>query len=110
MPTIPWERVRDVVDAVLDLPPEARTPYLDRACAEPAVRRYVESLIQSYEQAGSFLDEAAAARRAEMLTEPAAEAWQGRRLGAYQVIEAIGEGGMGEVYRAVRADDQYQMQ
>jgi len=110
MPTIPWEQVRDVVDAVLDLAPEARAPYLDQACAEPTVRRYVESLIHSYEQAGSFLDEAAAAVHAEMLTEPAAEAWKGRRLGAYQVIELIGEGGMGEVYRAVRADDQYQMQ
>jgi hypothetical protein len=45
MPTIPWERVRDVVDAVLDLPPESRAPYLDQVCAEPTVRRYVESLI-----------------------------------------------------------------
>jgi eukaryotic-like serine/threonine-protein kinase len=110
MPTIPWEQVRDVVDAVLDLPPEARAPYLDQACAEPTVRRYVESLIFSYEQAGRFLDEGAAAIQAEMLTETDAEDWKGRRLGAYQVIESIGEGGMGEVYRAVRADDQYQMQ
>jgi eukaryotic-like serine/threonine-protein kinase len=110
MPTIPWERVRDVVDAVLDLPPEARTPYLDQACAEPEVRRYVESLIYSYEQAGGFLDDAAAAKHVEALGETLTEVWQGRRLGAYQVLELIGEGGMGEVYRAVRADDQYQKQ
>jgi serine/threonine protein kinase len=110
MPTIPWEQVRDVVDAVLDLPPEARAPYLDQACAEPTVRRYVESLIHSFDQAGSFLYEAAAASDAEFLMEPPAGAWKGRRLGAYQVIETIGEGGMGEVYRAVRADDEYQMQ
>jgi non-specific serine/threonine protein kinase/serine/threonine-protein kinase len=98
------------VDAVLDLPPEARAPYLDQACAEPEVRRYVESLIYSYDQAGNFLDEPASAKNADPLSEPAAEAWNGRRLGAYQIIELIGEGGMGEVYRAVRADDQYQMQ
>src|SRR5579859_8058523 len=110
MPTIPWEQVRDVVDAVLDLPPEARAPYLDQACTDPTVRRYVESLIYSCERAGNFLDDPAAAMHEEILTEPAAGAWKGRRLGAYQVIEPIGEGGMGEVYRAVRADDQYQMQ
>ena len=110
MPTIPWEQVRDVVDAVLGVPPEARASYLDHACAEPSVRRYVESLIHSYEQAGSFLTEPAAAQHAQVLTTAEAGAWKGRRLGAYQVIEQIGEGGMGEVYRAVRADDQYQKQ
>lgn len=30
-----------------------------------------------------------------------------RRLGAYQIVDLIGAGGMGEVYRAFRADDQY---
>jgi non-specific serine/threonine protein kinase/serine/threonine-protein kinase len=110
MPTIPWDQVRDVVDAVLDLPPDARASYLDQACAEPVVRRYVESLIQSYEQAGSFLNETVPAWHSQVLTATEAGAWKGRRLGAYQVIEQVGEGGMGEVYRAVRADDQYQKQ
>ncbi len=109
MPTIPWEQVKDVVDAVLDLAPEARAHYLDEACVEPVVRRYVESLVYSYQQAGSFLD-VAAIMPVDTLVESAPEPWTGRRLGAYKLIEIIGEGGMGEVYRAVRADDQYQMQ
>ena len=99
-----------MVDAALSVPPEARASYLDQACAEPSVRRYVESLIHSYEQAGSFLTDPASALHAQVLTEPEVGAWKGRRLGAYQVIEQVGEGGMGEVYRAVRADDQYQKQ
>ena len=32
----------------------------------------------------------------------------GQRVGPYQIVAAIGQGGMGEVYRAIRVDDQYQ--
>jgi eukaryotic-like serine/threonine-protein kinase len=110
VPTIPWDQVREVVDAVLDLPPDQRSPYLDKACQQPAVRRYVESLVLSYQQAGEFLDEPALAGHAEVLAEGEADSWKGRRVGPYQVIEEIGEGGMGSVYRAMRVDDQYQKQ
>jgi serine/threonine protein kinase len=34
----------------------------------------------------------------------------GKRISQYRVVEQLGRGGMGEVYRAVRADDQYQKQ
>ena len=40
------------------------------------------------------------AAAAQTVSEPAASVLTGRRLGAYQVHERIGVGGMGEVYRA----------
>ena len=39
---------------------------------------------------------------------PLQSSFVGRRLGAWKLIEVIGAGGMGEVYKAVRADDEYQ--
>jgi len=110
--TIPWEQVREVVDAVLDLPAEQRSPYLDQACPQSSVRRYVESLVLSYEQAGEFLGEPAIADHATAFAEGGKEgdSWKGRRVGPYEVSEEIGEGGMGAVYRAKRVDDQYEKQ
>ncbi len=35
------------------------------------------------------------------------EPWRGKHVGAYEVAGRIGAGGMGDVYRAVRADQQY---
>lgn len=108
MPTIPWDQVKDVMDAVLELPPEARAAYLEKACPELAVRRYVESLILSYEQANEFLEAPAVATYSA--AEAGSDSWVGRRVGPYQIEEEIGHGGMGSVYRALRADDQYRKQ
>lgn len=110
MPTIPWDQVREVVDAVLDLPPEQRSPFLDQACPQPGVRRYVDSLILSYDQAGEFLGEPALVSHADTIAQSKADSWKGRRVGPYQVTEEIGVGGMGSVYRAMRVDDQYRKQ
>jgi len=69
MPTIPWEQVRDIVDAVLDRPAAERAVFLDAACSESSVRRYVESLVLSYEQAGEILEVPAMARYARTVAE-----------------------------------------
>ena len=100
-----WQRLRDVVDAASRLPPEARGAYLDGACAaDPTLRLEVESVLRADDRASSFLHGAVGA---------AAQAWAdgpssvGRRLGAYEVTRELGRGGMGAVYLAVRADDEY---
>src|SRR5947208_2150684 len=90
-----WPRVRDVFEAALALPLDARRDYVARACdGNESLREEVVCLLDSHERAGSFLD------HAEGLRPPGVDLAVGSRLGAYEIVERIGAGGMGEVYRA----------
>jgi non-specific serine/threonine protein kinase/serine/threonine-protein kinase len=101
-----WQRVKQLLEEAIALDPSARSSFLNRACEGDAeLRREVESLLSSHEQAGTgFLKDPAINLKAAV---PAANTHRGRRIGVYQIVEEIGHGGMGEVYRAVRADGQY---
>jgi len=101
-----WQQVRDILDGAIALPRTERAAYLDKHCTDDLdLRREVESLIQSHDEAGSvFLNTPAA----DLEGLPAMPTRIGRRIGVYQIVCEIGHGGMGEVYRAVRADGQYE--
>jgi serine/threonine protein kinase/tetratricopeptide (TPR) repeat protein len=98
----PWEKVRDLLDSSLELPQPQRSKYLDEHCPDPQVRRSVEALIESYEECATFLEKPAISNFSEH--DPS---WSGRWLGPYKLLDEIGAGGMGRVYRAVRADNEY---
>ena len=96
-----WKRIKELLDVSLGLAPGERAEYLTRVCeADTELRPEVESLIEAHEAAGDLFETPA-------LQEPA-DPMLGVRLGAYQVMECIGSGGMGAVYRAVRADEAFQ--
>jgi tetratricopeptide (TPR) repeat protein len=100
-----WDRIQDLFLQALDLVPEERTRFLDRACAnEPELRPEVESLL-AHDGAGEEQIADALEHTVQSLFE--AEDLTGTRLGAWRVIKEIGRGGMGTVYLASRADDQF---
>ncbi|MCG3127767.1 MAG: Serine/threonine-protein kinase PknD [Phycisphaerae bacterium] len=107
-----WLRVKDLFHAALSCEPQSRGAYLLSACGDDmALRREVESLLGSHERASSFIELTAAEegnRGAAWEGRRASAALIGRRLGPYRLTDELGTGGMGVVYRAVRADEAYQ--
>ena len=104
-----WQKIKDVLATVLDLAPDERAGYLAKSCAgDDLLRHDVEVLLQREQKSNAdFLSQTSLAETVAVLLPEEENPWIGRRVGAYQIVEQIGIGGMGEVYRAYRADDQY---
>ena len=106
MGEVDWEAVKRLFAGARAQPDDLREAWLDNTCGDPAVRAEVRSLLDSLGRAGSFLEDsglpslAPIARQLLPDTPPARRLAAGDRLGRYVVLELVGAGGMGEVYRA----------
>jgi serine/threonine protein kinase len=104
-----WQKVKEVLAAALETPDSNRAARLEELCVgDDSLRFEVELLLNPQNEMKSrFLEETSFAQAAAAVLPAESVPWVDRRLGAYKTLERIGVGGMGEVYRAVRADGQY---
>ncbi len=110
-----WARLDAVLDALLDLEPAARPARLtELAATDPGLAAEAEAFLAEAErvETAGFLalpvGESAAGLIDHATRGDAPEARLGRRLGAWELTGILGEGGMGVVYAARRADGQYE--
>jgi len=89
----------------LALPADERPAYLAENCSDPGIRSELESLIAC--ATDSTAPSIVNAIESVALS-VSAGGLIGQTVGAYRLTGVIGHGGMGTVYRAVRADDQFE--
>src|SRR5262245_1087076 len=91
----------------LEKSPQERSAFLADACRDnPELRARVETLVQEYAAAGSFLESPAAGGPADVASptgvypQLASPESPGTVIGPYKLLQQIGEGGMGTVWMA----------
>lgn len=95
-----WARVSAILERGLDLPASDRDRFFSQeAGGDTALLQELRELSRSYEraEASAFISEPLAAAQPDLILNTL---HPGQRIGAYEILEEAGRGGMGVVYRA----------
>lgn len=99
------EEAERLYERARDLPPEARLAFVESSCREdPELRQDVLSLLEHAHEAEAFFEDLAGILPSTLNEDAPVPSMPGfspgDMAGRYQILECIGAGGMGTVYRA----------
>jgi len=96
-----WQQIDELLQAALAQASGERTTFLSHACeGDEQLRKELESLIASHQQAENFLEAPLPQVVAELLAKDRPSLIQGQMVGSYEIVGLLAAGAMGEVYLA----------
>ncbi|MES2403158.1 MAG: serine/threonine-protein kinase [Pseudomonadota bacterium] len=96
--------LRDLFEEALKLPPDARARLLAEGCADLSMRAELERMLTADAEEGEWLAAGDAASAAQTIgeTEAVEPLPPGSRIGPFELLEVLGEGGSSTVFRGCR--------
>jgi len=105
METSRWQRIKNIYQQALDVEAADRRAFVDKACdGEASLVSEIMALLDVPTRSASNIGDIVGAASAAL----GGELGKGERIGPYRLLRIIGQGGMGHVYLAERADEEFE--
>jgi len=103
------EKAKHLFAEAQSLSPESRLQFVTDACGENReLFRELSSLLHAADSSAAFFDQLASQIGLSALAENDDAEHHGKIVGQWRLLDCIGRGGMGSVYRAERADSDFE--